>query len=147
MTGPPCSGKTTYVAEHRSDDDLVLDLDQIAHALGYPDVQVEWGSEHPAAQAARIARTHLLHGLLNGTVTGPAWIIDTQPDDRLLAQYDRVGAELVHLDTPREVCLDRARATRTEQAVAAIEAWFDARSTAPPSASQAGRPAALEVFG
>ena len=37
VAGPPSSGKTTYVAEHRQPHDLVIDLDAIAVALGSPE--------------------------------------------------------------------------------------------------------------
>lgn len=36
VTGPPCSGKSTYVDEHANRGDLVIDLDRIAYAVGYP---------------------------------------------------------------------------------------------------------------
>jgi predicted kinase len=36
VTGPPCSGKSTYVRTHRGPDDLVIEMDQIKQALGSP---------------------------------------------------------------------------------------------------------------
>lgn len=35
VTGPPCAGKSTYVAEHKDDGDVV-DFDLIARAMGAP---------------------------------------------------------------------------------------------------------------
>ena len=34
ITGPPCSGKSTYVREHAQDGDVLVDFDAIAQALG-----------------------------------------------------------------------------------------------------------------
>lgn len=35
--GPPCSGKTTYVREHKAEGDIVIDLDYLKHALTFKD--------------------------------------------------------------------------------------------------------------
>lgn len=34
VIGPPCSGKSTYIAEHRQPGDVVIDYDTLAIALG-----------------------------------------------------------------------------------------------------------------
>jgi hypothetical protein len=44
VVGPPCSGKSSYVAERRRPGDLVIDFDAIAVALGSPD-----SHDHPAS--------------------------------------------------------------------------------------------------
>lgn len=72
VTGPPCGGKTTYVEEQRQPGDLVLDLDALAHSMGYPSTQVEWGDQHPAIQAARMARAHVL--MLHDAPTVVRWL-------------------------------------------------------------------------
>lgn len=35
ITGPPCSGKSTYVAEHKGDEDIVFDYDEIFKAVSF----------------------------------------------------------------------------------------------------------------
>lgn len=138
VTGPPCGGKTTHVREHASPDDLVLDLDAIAHAMGYPHTHVTWGDDHPAVHAARMARAHVLYALLNGKLRCDAWVIDTQPDGAMRAQYARAGARTVTVDPGEQVCLERA-ADRPATTRAGIAAWY------------AGQPStgsrALGVFG
>lgn len=111
--------------------------------MGYPELQTEWGTEHPAAAAARMARTNVLFALLKGEIDGAAWVIDSDPDVRMSAQYERVHADVVRLDPGRAICLERAKATRSESTVLAIEAWFDARQ----DRIDRGRPGALDAFG
>jgi predicted kinase len=141
VTGPPCAGKTTHVAEHRDPADLVLDLDAMAGALGYPADHVAWDDDHPAVHAARMARAHVLSALLTGRIAGTAWVIDARPDDVRLIRYHRAGAEFVHLDPGREACLARA-ADRSPSTLERIESWY--RSDDETQADDP--PAALGVF-
>lgn len=127
VTGPPCSGKSTYVAEHRAPEDIVLDLDAIAHALGYPDTHVDWSRPHAAVEAARAARTELLKAVLARSIVN-AWIIDAEPPAFLLKKYRAIGADVVDLDPGRKVCIARAKAERTPDTVRRIRDWYDARS-------------------
>lgn len=138
VTGPPCAGKTTYVDEHRRPTDLVLDLDAIAHALGNPPEHVDWTSTHPAIAAARAARGHVLYSILNGKLTGNAWVIDARPTGGMRAQYERADARFVHLDPGELVCVERAR-DRGGDVVHRIHEWY--RTSGPAQAS------ALSVFG
>lgn len=123
VTGPPCAGKTTYVREHRASGDVVVDLDAIAAAFGYPDAQIQWGATHLAVDAARMARAHVIAALLSGRLQATAWVIDTDPPGSARAQYERAEATTVRLDPGRSVCLERA-AARPQGTVAGIEAWY-----------------------
>lgn len=138
VTGPPCGGKTTYVAEHREPTDLVVDLDAIAHALGYPDEQIEWGSTHPAVAAARLARTQILRALLDGRLRTTAWVIDTKPDRGMQAQYRRAGGRIVIVDPGRAMCLERAAERGGDQVIAGVNDWYGHAGT--------GHVPALDIF-
>lgn len=142
VTGPPCSGKTTYVAEHRGPDSVVLDLDALAHALGYPEPHLDWSDHHPAAEVARGVRYQLVGQILAGQLVAEIWVIDSAPGDRLRRAYDRVGAAWVHLDPGQRVCLDRA-AERGPQAVEHVRRWYAAGSAQLSQSSAA----ALDIFG
>lgn len=123
VTGPPCSGKTTHVQAERQPGDLVVDLDALAAALGYPADHITWDDPHPAVTAARIARARILDALLAGKVGGPAWVIDTAPTDRALLAYLNAGAQLVELDPGIGVCLERA-AARPDGTADRVRAWY-----------------------
>lgn len=129
VTGPPCSGKSTYIRERASEFATVIDLDDIAHALGYGFDHIDWGepTPHPARVAAMIARASLVKAALTGKLGGEVWLTDTVVSSVAEARYASVGAEVVSLDPGLGLCLDRAAedgrwpATREQ-----IEKWYSA---------------------
>lgn len=127
VTGPPCSGKTTYATEHRSPDSVVIDLDALAHALGYPSPHLSWGDQHPAAEVARGLRYQLVGQVLKGTLAAEVWVIDSDPRDHMRRAYDRLGARVVDLDPGLLVCLARAD-DRPAETAEAIRRWYAARA-------------------
>ncbi|WP_226961619.1 MULTISPECIES: AAA family ATPase [Streptomyces] len=122
VCGPPCSGKTSYVAEHAKPGDLVVDWDALAVALGSPHPH-----QHPPpltpfvaeARDAVVARLERRHDL------AAAWIIATAPR---AVDRDRVapGADdVVVLAVDEEECVRRARrAGRPAGTMEAIAAWW-----------------------
>lgn len=137
ITGPPCAGKTTHVNTHRDPADLVVDFDAIAHALGYPDAHVDIGSQHPAALAARIARTAVVQQVTSARMRGAAWIIDMAPSSGARGAYRRAGAHIVTLDPGATECHRRATEDgRSPTTHEHIDRWY---GTAQPSA--------LNIFG
>lgn len=104
VSGPPCAGKTRYVAEHAGPDDLVLDQDSMGRA---------------AFDRA------LLHVHVSGAHR--VWVIRCLAGP---ARRDGFAAELgvverVHLHPPTPVLLERAQA-RPDPArhVAAVRSWL-----------------------
>lgn len=112
ITGPPCAGKTTHIAEHRRPNDLVVDLDTIAQALGYPDPHINWNSTHPAVEASREARYAIIGAVLKNRIRAntTAWIIDSNPTPAMLRWYRQAKATITTLDPGAKVCHDRADA-------------------------------------
>ncbi|MBB3041010.1 AAA family ATPase [Nocardioides soli] len=137
ITGPPCAGKTTYVADHRDPGDLVIDLDAIAHALGYPSTHVEWNDQHPALAAARTVRQVILDQALRASAA--TWLIEAKPHPTSRRIYQRHGARIVDLDPGRAVCHQRAEAAgRSAGTRQQIDRWYGVASTNAP---------ALDLFG
>lgn len=129
ITGPPCAGKTTYAREHaQPETDIVIDLDTIAHALGYPHEHIDPNRrDHPAVRAALRARASILNEVsLHRSGRGTAWLIDTNGSHTHQAEH------VVHLDPGPEVCHQRAdtdgRAPGTHHE---IDAWHKTRRKAP----------------
>lgn len=86
VCGPPCAGKSTWVAERARPDDLILDQD----VLG------------PAAMRSALARVAAM-------TDGTAWVIRCAPGPtRRRALAERLGAELVVLDPGKDTALARA---------------------------------------
>jgi hypothetical protein len=73
--GPPCGGKTTYVRTHAGPDDLIIDYDLLAQAMG--STVTHGHGNHEAVAAARNA---LISKLRSGKVTAPrAWLVSANP--------------------------------------------------------------------
>jgi len=125
ITGAPCSGKSTFVENHRDPDDLVVDFDKIATALGSVKEHDATGLIREAAFAARDAVIETALKAQDAT----AWIIHTWPTDAQLARYEEAGAEVIHLDTDRETCLARAEAdNRPETTIEGINRYYGKES-------------------
>lgn len=128
VTGPPCSGKSTHVLDQAGPLDVVVDLDAIARAIGYPADQIDWAEEtpHPSRVAAMIARASLVKAALDGKLDAPTvWIVDTQLSAVALARYMQRDAEIVRLDPGADECHRRAEsAGRPAATHEQIDRWY-----------------------
>lgn len=124
VTGPPCSGKSTYVREHAEPGDLRVDFDLIAQALGS---EVPHGSEGAPREAAFKAREAAIRYAIDRAEDIEAWIIHTSPAAWQLYEYEQAGAEIIELKTEPDVCIERAREDgRPDGTEQAILDWFEA---------------------
>lgn len=108
--GSPCSGKSTYVDIVAGPGDLVLDMDAIWACISHGQ------ADGHACRDDRLKRNvfRVRDCILDMIKTrygnwNNAYIIGGYPRqaerERLATIY---GAEMVHIDTPREVCMERA---------------------------------------
>lgn len=110
VCGSPGSGKSTYVFENKSADDLVVDLDYICAAL-----MGEMGSahlEHEAALSVALEVRDFLYSIIRGRrgKWQRAFIVTTIANPReMKALADDLRAEIVLIDTPLQECLKRIR--------------------------------------
>lgn len=102
--GAPCSGKKDYVASHMSDGDVIFDFDKIMSAI----------SGRPVYQPAKSLvsycldiRTLILKKAMRSKDANKTWIIVTKVGDDMRSQLSDVPARYVHIDTPRDECLQR----------------------------------------
>lgn len=122
VAGPPCSGKSTYVAKHAGPAALIVCWDTIARELGSP---VNHGHPTRLWHATEKAYRRRLDQVRDAE---EAWIIRTltYPAERR-AWVKRFDAELVVLCPPRDVLLERARQRgNSAKTVALIQQWFAA---------------------
>jgi len=117
VTGSPCAGKTTYVAQRKQPLDIVFDFDALALALGAPGDHaqpahfVPFVCEMRDAFLARLTRKHHAPRV---------WIITTEPSlaDQL------IGAQHVRVEATRDECMARAvTAGRPHRWTDLIDAW------------------------
>lgn len=109
VAGPPCAGKTTYVAERAGPTDLVVDWDDLYVALTNAP---RYSHPAPLARFVKAAQNAVLHKLrVDPERDMPAaWIIKCAPDPAERQRYaHRFDADVVVLETPGGVCLDRLR--------------------------------------
>ena len=125
VCGPPLAGKSTYVNQHWTEGDIVWDQDCIVRAItGLP--LHEKGLGHYIGVVLGM-REGFIRSLRAGELKqGRAWFIicGAKRADR---EYFRgvLQAEVVMLQPPIEVCLERARKQeRSRDVIAAIHNWF-----------------------
>lgn len=102
VCGPPCAGKTTYVHDHATLGDLILDWDALAQALGSP---VPHGHDPALRPVIAAARDAILDRLTRGHDLRHAWHTTTQLPHRIHVPAVRI----IVLDTPPQECKARAR--------------------------------------
>lgn len=128
VTGPPGSGKTTWVRENIKQGEMVLDLDTIKCAL--------LGNDKIHAQAEEIVpiltvvRDAVYRGVAEKKNPGKCYIITTETDRSKLKQWQiYLNASLKVMETSKETCIERVKndSTRPDKEVfyRLINEWFD----------------------
>jgi hypothetical protein len=98
ITGPPCSGKTTYLRQHALPGHLVVDFDAIAQALGS---RVTHDHGQALREAAGVVWSAAVREAIRQHGKGRhAWVIDSRPSPWRAGQYAQAGARLVALAAP-----------------------------------------------
>lgn len=121
ITGPPCAGKSTFVRENAQPGDLIIDFDSLAGAFGSSTAH---DSPLPFRRVVQSARRAAITQVLMGTVEH-AWVIDTDPDRGMVAQYSRAGAQFHTVDPGQNECLLRAdRDKRPSWTADQIRRWY-----------------------
>lgn len=119
VIGAPCSGKSTYIKKVRGPDDVVVDFDALAKALGS---MVSHRSTGDIREVAFSVREAAIRRIFQG-LKSDAYIIDTSPKQENIALYKNRRVEFVLIDPGLEVCLERAR-ERSKGTVEKIMQWY-----------------------
>lgn len=122
VTGPPCSGKSTYVREHARPGDIIVDFDVLAQALGNPTPHDPPDAIRWTAVMAR--RAAVLEAINQHRKGATAWIIHGSIPRPDLERYEREGAELIHLTaTPAELHARVDKAGRPARWHRLVDEW------------------------
>lgn len=129
VTGPPCSGKSTYARERHKPGDILIDFDLMAQALGSPvphehSEPIRWVTMH----ARRAAITQALYQHKKGATV---WIVQTTLSRAELTRYRAVGAEIVTLGGDLAELHARADRERPERWHGLIDEWRPVREPRP----------------
>ena len=124
VTGPPCSGKTTWVRDHAQAGDVVVDLDQLGLALT---VGVEHHAYPPAVRRVAIhARRAAVSAAIAEHHRGASvWVVHSRPTSAQRAMYRRNGGRLVVMAESMRVLVDRAQAERPAWVLDLLARWRD----------------------
>lgn len=106
LAGPPCAGKTTLAHRIAQPDDVVLDYDDIARALGSPVHWIHpepWRTQAEHVMQDRIATAAAYHS------DGTAWVLRTAPrPEQRVAMARQWDATVYVLDPGQAECRRRA---------------------------------------
>jgi hypothetical protein len=121
VCGPPGAGKSTYVEERAEADDVIIDLDDCF-------IEVCGVHGHIASRQHLVAAMQVRNRRLAAALEGDSklWFIVGAPSDQERAQWQqRLGAELVALDTDAAVC--RARLGGQLERLEGLEYYLERR--------------------
>lgn len=132
VTGPPCSGKSTYIRENAQPGDIIIDMDRIALALTTEGTSpFEYSDKlRSVAMKARQAAVTAAIQVAQGERYLGVWIIHTDPNLEQRRGYRAVNARIVEMDTSKATCLERLKQRPSQnQAVAkkVIDEYFAKR--------------------
>lgn len=123
ISGPPCSGKTTYVNDHAAPNDLIIDLDGILQRLNPAYKHWSGGLDQSLFNKAIRIRNSLLGSLCQRS-RGRAWFIVSAPAPAERRWWkERLGGEVVLLHPGAAECKRRADHRGTPNAKDGVDAW------------------------
>jgi hypothetical protein len=122
ITGPPCSGKSTYAREHAKPGDIIIDFDLLAQALGSP---VGYGHPPQIAYVAAKAREGAIREAICQHRKGcVVWIVDTYPAPERRRQYAIAGAKVISCTASKDELHRRAEEHRPPEWHERIDLWL-----------------------
>ena len=119
--GSPCSGKSTWVEEMATTDDLIIDIDKIWECISFCD---KYNKPKKLQQNVFETRNNLLEQIKMRLGNWQnAFIVGTYPlkmERQRLA--DKLGAETIFIECSKDICLNRAKNDNWKEY---IEEWFE----------------------
>jgi predicted kinase len=121
VCGPPGSGKTTYVKEHRRPGDLAFDFDEImATITGLPLYQ----RVPDALNFVMRMRDGFMEAAGKDSSVRAVWIISANHNrNEVQTLRAELGATLINLDVPEKICIERTK-DRGKEWAGIVHDWF-----------------------
>lgn len=121
VTGPPCSGKSTYAWSRALPGDIVIDFDRIAQAIGSGDPHDH--PEHVRWVAIAMRRAGVNSAIAQHRQGATVWIVHTRIPKPDMVRYLSEGAEVVTLEVDQAELHRRAEAERPGLWHQLIDQW------------------------
>ena len=121
--GAPCSGKSTWIAEHMKRGDVLCDVDTLYAAISGQDAH---DADLHVHEIALSLKERLLDAVRDRAGFEDAYVASiANTREKLQAEMERVNAdEAVFINTPYEVCMERAK-ERPFYFQFLIQEWFE----------------------
>ncbi|MFD5041970.1 AAA family ATPase [Streptomyces sp. NPDC058377] len=129
ITGPPASGKSSWITARARPTDIVIDLDRITLALAGPGAP-QWTQDATLVKVAQRARFAAIDEAMKHRETVDVYLIHTMPSAKAEARYLRLGARIITVDPGRDVVMQRVRDMRQDGMVAVATRWYNAQAKA-----------------
>lgn len=129
ITGPPASGKSSWIAARAKPTDIVIDLDRIALALAGPGAP-QWHHDETLLRVAHRARFAAVDEAVKHRDTVDIYLIHTMPSAKALARYHRLDAKVITVDPGRDVVMQRVRDMRHDGMTAVATRWYNRQAKA-----------------
>ena len=123
--GSPCSGKSTYINEHAGRYDLICDVDLIYSAIS---TNTQYDSDLYVHEVALELKEYLLDIIRDrkGGWDNAYVVTIANTKEKVEQMKNRINAdECIFIDTPYEVCMERAMKERPAPMVWIIQEWFE----------------------
>lgn len=123
VSGPPCSGKTTYIMQSHKPGDIVIDLDSIMTEIN-PRYRHWSGTLDSGLFNKAIRVRNALLGSLSRMREGKAWFIVSAPTETERRWWQsQLGGTVTLLHPGVDECLVRADKRGTPKAKQGVAAW------------------------
>ena len=124
VIGPPAGGKTTYIIEHARPADITIDMDAIARALmPTPPTLTHVYPDHVRHVAIK-ARAAAVHAATRLQERVTVWLIHAVPRPDDLADYRKLGWQVITCDPGRAVVEQRIGELRPQSMLLHAARWY-----------------------
>lgn len=134
INGAPGAGKTTYVQNHKTNKDLVVDLDYLCAALNATGNLYQ---DHEPVLSVALHLQELLYQIIED-LDGKwetAWVITASPDRYAVTELARrLGGEIITIGTSLDQCIrniqnDSRRTGSKDRMIGLTQKWFSTRDS------------------
>lgn len=131
VTGPPASGKSSWIQSHAKPHDIVIDLDLITRALSGPGA-AQWNQDPVQLRVAHKARYAAMHEAFQVRDKVDVYLIHTMPSPKALARYRRLDARIIAVDPGQDIVMQRIEAMRDPAMRRVATRWYRQRRKSSP---------------